>query len=70
MNLALSEEQEILKKAARDFLEEKCPKSFVKQMEQDEKGYSPELWEEMAKGYLRGIPLSWTVYCSSMTMEM
>ena len=48
MNLALSEEQEILKKAARDFFEEKCPKSFVKQMEQDEKGYSPELWEEMA----------------------
>ena len=48
MNLALSEEQEILKKAARDFLEEKCHKSFVKQMEQDEKGYSPELWEEMA----------------------
>ena len=48
MNLALSEEQEILKKTARDFLSEKCPKSFVKQMEQDEKGYSPELWEEMA----------------------
>jgi alkylation response protein AidB-like acyl-CoA dehydrogenase len=48
VNLALSEEQEILKKAARDFLEEKCPKSFVKQMEQDDKGYSPELWEEMA----------------------
>lgn len=53
MNLALSEEQEILKKAARNFLEEKCPKSFVKQMEQDEKGYSPELWEEMAN-------LGWT----------
>jgi len=48
VNLALSEEQEILKKAARDFLQEKCPKSFVKQMEQDEKGYSLELWEEMA----------------------
>lgn len=48
MNLSLSEEQEMLKKAACDFLSEKCPKSFVKQMEQDEKGYSPELWEEMA----------------------
>lgn len=48
MNLSLSEEQEILKQSARDFLEEKCPKSFVKQMEQDEKGYSPELWQEMA----------------------
>lgn len=48
MNLSLSEEQEMLKRAARDFLNEKCPKSFVKQMEQDEKGYSPELWGEMA----------------------
>jgi len=48
VNLSLSEEQEILKQSARDFLEEKCPKSFVKQMEQDEKGYSPELWQEMA----------------------
>ena len=48
MNLALSEEQEMLKKAARDFLEERCPKSFVKLMEQDDRGYSPELWEEMA----------------------
>ncbi len=48
MNLVLSEEQEMLKKAARDLLEERCPKSFVKQMEQDDKGYSPELWEEMA----------------------
>lgn len=48
MNLVLSEEQEMLKKAARDLLEERCPKSFIKQMEQDDKGYSPELWEEMA----------------------
>ncbi len=48
MNLALSEEQEMLKEAARDFLSEKCPKSFVRQMEQDEKGYSPELWQELA----------------------
>jgi len=48
VDLSLSEEQEMLKKATRDFVSEKCPKSFVKQMEQDEKGYSPELWKEMA----------------------
>jgi alkylation response protein AidB-like acyl-CoA dehydrogenase len=53
VNLSLSEEQEILRKAARNFLEQKCPKSFVKHMEQDEKGYLPELWEEM-------INLGWT----------
>jgi len=44
----LSEEQEILRKSARDFLTEKCPKSLVREMEKDEKGYSPELWKEIA----------------------
>ena len=48
MDPRLSEEQEILRKSARDFLTEKCPKSLVKEMEKDEKGYSPELWKEMA----------------------
>ena len=48
MNLALSEGQEMLKQAARELLEERCPKSLVRLMEQDAKGYSEELWEEMA----------------------
>jgi alkylation response protein AidB-like acyl-CoA dehydrogenase len=43
-----SEEQEILRKSARDFLTDKCPKSLVREMEKDEKGYSPQLWQEMA----------------------
>jgi len=45
----LSEEQEILRKSARDFLTEKCPKSLVREMEKDEKGYSPGLWKEIAE---------------------
>ncbi len=48
MDPRLSEEQEILRTSARDFLTEKCPKSLVREMEKDEKGYSPELWKEMA----------------------
>ena len=48
MDPRLSEEQEILQKSARDFLTEKCPKSLVREMEKDEKGYSPELWQEVA----------------------
>ncbi len=48
MNFNLSEEQEMLKKSARDFLTEKYPKTLVKKLEQDEKGYSPELCREMA----------------------
>src|SRR4030042_2517220 len=53
MNLSLSEEQEMLKKAARDFLVEKCPKKVIKAMEDSEEGYSTELWQEMAE-------LGWT----------
>jgi alkylation response protein AidB-like acyl-CoA dehydrogenase len=48
MDPRLSEEQEILQKTARDFLIEKCPKSLVREMENDEKGYSPQLWKEIA----------------------
>jgi len=48
MNLALSEEQEMLKKMARDFLTDKLPKAVVKEIEQSEAGYSAELWQEMA----------------------
>ncbi len=48
MDPRLSEEQEILRKSARDFLTDKCPKSLVREMEMDEKGYSPELWKEIA----------------------
>lgn len=47
MDLALSEEQEMLKKMARDFLTKRSPKAFVREMEKDEKGYSPEMWQEM-----------------------
>jgi len=48
MDLALSEEQEMVKKMARDFLTDKFPKTAVKEIEESELGYSPELWREMA----------------------
>ncbi len=49
MDFAFNEEQEMLKKMARDFLVAKCPKAFVREMEEDEKGYSADLWREMAE---------------------
>ena len=49
MKLTLTEEQEMLKKTARDFLADKCSKKFIKQMEESETGYSGELWQEMAE---------------------
>ena len=48
MNFELDEEQIMLKTAARDFLDKECPKSLVRDMMEDEKGYSPELWKTMA----------------------
>ena len=49
MNLALTEEQEMLKTLARDFLTDKLPKATVKEIEASDKGYSPEMWKEMAE---------------------
>jgi alkylation response protein AidB-like acyl-CoA dehydrogenase len=49
MDFALSEQQEMLKKAASEFLAKECTKKLVRDMEKDEKGYSPELWHKMAE---------------------
>jgi len=50
MNFELDEEQVMLKTSARDFLEKECPKELIRElMEDDEKGYSPELWKKMAE---------------------
>ena len=49
MKFAPTEEQEMLRKTARDFLTDKCSKKFVKQMEESDTGYSVELWREMAE---------------------
>ena len=49
MDLTLSEEQEMLKKMARDFLTDKFPKTVVKELEESKLGYSPELWREMTE---------------------
>jgi alkylation response protein AidB-like acyl-CoA dehydrogenase len=48
MDLGLTEEQELLKNSARDFLEKEVPEAYVRQMEEDETGYSPEVWKKMA----------------------
>ncbi len=48
MDIAFTEEQEMLRKSARDFLSAECPKTKVRELEDDDKGYSPELWEKMA----------------------
>ncbi len=47
MDLRFTEEQEILRQSARDFLATECPKTLVRELERSEGGYSPELWKKM-----------------------
>jgi len=56
LDLELSEDQKMLRKTARDFLVNECTKPFVREMEQDEKGYSPDLWQRMADLGWMGLP--------------
>ncbi|MCF8130707.1 MAG: acyl-CoA/acyl-ACP dehydrogenase [Deltaproteobacteria bacterium] len=49
MDFHFTEEQKILQKSARDFLQSECPSSFVLEMEADETGYTKDLWKKMAE---------------------
>jgi alkylation response protein AidB-like acyl-CoA dehydrogenase len=55
MDFSLSEEQEMLKSSARDFLEKECPKALVREMAEDERGYPPQLWHKMAELGWQGL---------------
>lgn len=49
MDLELSEAQQILRTTSRELLTAECPLTLVRQMEDDTKGYSQDLWENMAE---------------------
>ena len=55
MDLGLSEEQEMLKTLARDFLQKECPKRLVRQLDESDEGYSAELWQKMARQGWMGL---------------
>ena len=57
MNVLPSEEELMVKNAAREFLEAECPPSLARAIEQDERGYSVALWEKMAALGWFGISL-------------
>ena len=57
MDMDLSEEQELLKAAAREFLERECPPGLVREVEASELGYSPQLWRQMADLGWLGLPI-------------
>ena len=48
MTIEFTEEQEMLRASARDFLEKECTERVVQEVEASGLGYSPELWRKIA----------------------
>ncbi|MFN3974058.1 MAG: acyl-CoA dehydrogenase family protein [Dehalococcoidia bacterium] len=56
MDLGLTETQQMLKNSAREFLEKECPHTYVRAMEEDEKGYTVDMWKKLADLGWLGLP--------------
>ncbi len=48
MDFGFSEEQEMLRQSARQFLETECAMTYVRKMMDDDRGFSDEQWKKMA----------------------
>lgn len=56
MNFGFSEDQELIRKSARDFVAGESKLERVREMQADDRGYSPELWKQMAdNGWLGAV---------------
>ncbi|MFO7965493.1 MAG: acyl-CoA dehydrogenase family protein [Desulfobacterales bacterium] len=49
MNLDFTTEQKMIKDEAMKFLKKECPYDRVKELEESEKGYDPNMWKKMAE---------------------
>ncbi|TMA41942.1 MAG: acyl-CoA dehydrogenase, partial [Deltaproteobacteria bacterium] len=49
MDFGFSEEQEMLRKSARDFLAKESPMTYVRQMMEDDRGFTDAQWKKMAE---------------------
>jgi alkylation response protein AidB-like acyl-CoA dehydrogenase len=57
MDLGFSKDQKMIQTSVREFLEMECPSDKVRELEEDEKGYDPEMWQTMAELGWMGIIL-------------
>ena len=55
MDLDFTEEQDMLRNSARDFLSTECDKATVRKIEESDEGYSLELWSKMAELGWQGL---------------
>ena len=53
MDFSFTEEQDMLRMSAREFLARECPKARVREMDKQDRGYDPQVWHHMAE-------LGWT----------
>ena len=67
MNYDLTEEQNMLRESAHKFLSDECPSEFVREMAEDEKGYTQDLWQKMADLGWMGLPVPEEYGGSDMT---
>ncbi|HXW34291.1 MAG TPA: acyl-CoA dehydrogenase family protein, partial [Acidimicrobiales bacterium] len=55
LNLEFTLEQEMLREAVKGVCSTFCPKSVVRDLEDDPVGYSPEFWKQLAQLDLLGM---------------
>ncbi|PKB83954.1 MAG: hypothetical protein BZY88_01195 [SAR202 cluster bacterium Io17-Chloro-G9] len=58
MDLGLTEIQQMLKNSAQEFLGRECPPTLVRELEEDPRGYTDELWRQMVGLGWTGLPFS------------
>lgn len=49
MDTGFTEEQQMLKRSARNFMEKECPAEYVRQMWESREGITPEVWSKMSE---------------------
>src|SRR5207249_11379403 len=49
MDFGFSQEQDMLRKSARDFLAKESPMTYVRQMMEDDRGFRDDQWRKMAE---------------------
>jgi alkylation response protein AidB-like acyl-CoA dehydrogenase len=57
MDFGFSEQQELLRRSARQFLERQCPSAVVRRLSEDSSGAAAELWQGMAELGWMGLAL-------------
>jgi alkylation response protein AidB-like acyl-CoA dehydrogenase len=57
LDFSFDEPQEMLRTMARDFLSREYPEKLLREMVEDERGYTPELWRQMAEMNWTGLAI-------------